>query len=232
MSNTVKIVVNSLFRDLYDKTKKFYEGLPYEQIMVPGENHLYSLDFLKLVILDKKYSDIDYMVYIDEDCIIVDTGALPELIQYTIENQIDCVGMPDGGVVAIRSHNPISINQFFCILNLKKIREKYEADEIMTTVHSSDLEKYTPTDLMRFNYTYDDFEPYYKLFLWMRKKSFSFLYLDAYQYDGDGTTTVLKNHEGKDFAYHTWYGRNWNDPFHRTRIQSVIDHCLKIKNCQ
>lgn len=225
--NKIKIVANSLFNDLYLRTKPFYSSL-YESIVVSGENGLYSLSFLLRMINDEKYADIDYMVYIDEDCIITNPTALSELIQYAIENRIDCVGMPDGGVVSIRSHNPISINQFFCIVNLRKIRENYDHDQILSTVHFSDLEKYTPTHLMRFDYKYDDFEPYYKLFLWMRSHAFNFLYLDAYCLDIDNITTVLKNHKGVDFAYHTWYGRYWeSDQYHRERINTIITMCQK-----
>ena len=54
------------------------------------------------------------------------------------------------------------------------------------------------------------------------------LYLNAYDYPNDDLTTVIKNHEGIDFGYHTWFARGWNG-IHKERILKIIDHCNKIK---
>jgi len=134
-----------------------------------------------------------------------------------------------GGVVPIRQHNPVSINQFFCILNLKKIREQYNLNDIKECVYTEDLRIYTPFNVIKYKYNYDDFEPYYKLFFWMLKNKYKIEYLNAYTYEGDKTTTILKNHLGEDFIYHTWYAREWKNDFHKTRIKKVIDYCNLIK---
>ena len=183
--------------------------------------------FLDYIISDEKFSDIDIMVYIDEDCFIIDEKALLELIEYSIINEYDCVGLPDGGVVPTRKHNPLSINQFFCILNLKEIRKKYNKDDVANTVYTEDLNRITPFNLIKHEYAYDDFEPYYKLFFWMLKLGFKFLYLDGRSYEDDLTTTILKNHNNIEFAYHTWYSRLWKNKFHHERITKIIDHCRK-----
>jgi len=138
--------------------------------------------------------------------------------------------MPDGGVIYHRAHNPVAINQFFCVLNLKRIREKYDVNIVNSVRYTADLEKYTPYNKLKPGSTicYDDFEPYYKLFFWMLKNNFKIEYLDANSFPGDTVTTILKNQNGIDFAYHTWYARGWDNPNHRERIINVINYCKAI----
>jgi hypothetical protein len=171
------------------------------------------------------------MIYIDEDCLIVNNSNLILLINYFIDQKLDCIGVPDGGVINIRSHNPISINQFFCILNLKTIRQKYNENEVLNTIYTDDLKQYTPYHLIKKDciFNYDNFEPYYKLFFWMLKNEYKFEYLDAYSFYDESTTTILKNHLGEDFAYQRWYAREWENEYHKERIKKVIDYCNLIK---
>lgn len=224
--NNIVIITNSLFDDLYRISKSFYDDMLYEKLVISGKNNFYGLNFLNDIIINKMYSNIDIMVYIDEDCFITDIKELNNIIEFFIENDLDCIGMPDGGVVSIRSHNPLSINQFFCILNLKKIRKKYDIDNINKTSFTENLIKYQRYDLLKFNYKYDDFEPYYKLFFWMLNNNFNFLYLDAEVYN-DSITTILKSHNNINFAYHSWYGRKWNESITKNRIINLVNN-LKI----
>ena len=111
-----------------------------------------------------------------------------------------------------------------------------------------DLKKYTPYHLIKKNYanstktkrvikegytpygiSYDNFEPYYSVFFSALRKGIKPLYLDAYDYEGDDFTTVLKNHLGVDFAHHSWFSRSWNDSYHKERIKKLVAHCLRIK---
>lgn len=229
-NDKIKIVSNVLYDDLYKLSRETYEPMAFEKINVSGKSinnmpKLYNFKFLKHIIVNKDLYDFDIMVYIDQDCFIVNQDALLDLINFTIDNDFDCVGMPDGGVCKIRWHNPVAINQFFSIINIKKIRDIYNENDIMTTVFTEDLIKYTPDHLFKSNsgFKYDDFEQNYKLFFWMLKNGFKFYYLDIGDYDGDNITTILKNHKGIDFAYHTWYAREWEDPKHQKRIKGVID---------
>jgi len=228
--NNIKIITNYQYEDLYSYSKNLYKDLEFEKIGILGENNLYSFNFLNYIITDEKYQNIDIMIYIDEDCFVVNNKELLNLLKYFIDNKIDCIGMPDGGVVKTRNHNPVSINQFFCILNLKKIREKYNYDIIKDIVFTHDLKKYTPNHLIKNNnFIYDNFEPYYKIFFWMLKNNYKIEYLDAYEFENDKTTTILKNNLNIDFIYHTWYARKWKDNYHNDRIYNIIKHCNLIK---
>jgi len=230
--NNVKIITNYQSDELYSLSKSFYENVNFEKIGVKGSNDFYSFNFLDNIITDNQYQDIDIMIYIDEDCFITNTDNLMSLLEYFIDQKIDCIGAPDGGVIKIRTHNPISINQFFCILNLKTIRQKYDKNEILKTIYTEDLEQYTPYYLLKKDivFNYDNFEPYYKLFFWMLKNNYKIEYLDAYSFSEETTTTILKNHLHEDFAYHTWYAREWGNDFHKNRIKEVIKYCNLIKN--
>lgn len=248
----IKIVSNSMYDDLYQYSCQFYESLPYEKIKVSGRNMLYNFNFINYVITHPIEFNFDWMIYIDEDCFITDINALLSLLKNQVENNIDCSGMPDGGVISHRFHNPIAINPFFMILNLTSIREKYDFNKVMTMRYDVDLDKYIPQHLIKkdmpyelkfertiakgylpYGVIYDNFEPCYKFYFWLLRNNYNILYLNGYDYSGDDVTTVLQNHEGIDFAYHTWFARNWGEwngqTSHKNRILNIINHCKKIK---
>jgi hypothetical protein len=243
----IKIVSNVINDELYSYSKSFYESMNYEKIVVSGQNKLYNFKFINYVILNKSLFDFDWMVYVDEDCFITNQKALEDLINYQIENNYSCSGMPDGGVIAHRFHNPVAINPFFMIMNINEIRKKYNIDEINKSMYGEDLNKYVPINLIKKEYTYksshdeilklgyspygvvfDNFEPCYGFFFWLLRNNFKILYLDADEHD-DGISTILKNHNDVPFAYHAWYGRLWNDENHKKRILNIINYCNTLK---
>ncbi len=228
----IKIVSNTQHDALYTQSKSFYEMLPFECIAVSGKNGMYSQPFFDHVI--KNLTDTDWMIYIDEDCFITDVGAMLELLFYQIRHNLGFSGMPDGGVISHRFHNPVSINAFFTIVNLKQLRQNYSSFNGRSN-YSADLEKFTPRHLIKDTkkVSYDNFEPYYTTFFYALRKGMAPLYLDAEDTELDEYTTALKNYQGKIFAYHSWYSRSWNDPKNQQRILRVIDHCKETvsKNC-
>lgn len=223
----IAIISNVMHDDLYEHSKFFYNSLPYKKIVVSGKDGMYNFEFLNHVIINSEKYPFDYSIFVDEDCFITNLEAFKNLINYVIKNDIDCIGMPDGGVVPTRIHNPVSINPFFCIMNLKKIRKSYNEDNLPGEHLLDDLKQYTPHHLMKCLYHYDQMEPYYRLFFWMLRNGFKIEYLDAHNFKDDGVTTILKNHEGIDFAYHTWEARKWNT-IQYDRINKVIEYCKKL----
>lgn len=221
--NKIGIICNSQFPDLYKESLSFYSNLPYDKIRVDGSNRFYTIEFILHVIENYKY---DWVILIDEDCFISDTSAMIDLLEYQINNNIDFSGPPDGGVISHRFHNPVSINTFFTILNLKKIRGIYNKNQIINTKYDESLKKFTPSKLLNkdIRFKYDNFEPYYKLFFWMLKNNMKPLYLDIRNYNkqGDNYSTVLKNHKGVEFAYHSWLSRKWVDNNQKNRILNLI----------
>lgn len=170
-------------------------------------------------------SDADIVINIDEDAFIVDNKELLNLLVYFVENNYVNCGMPDGGVVQVRCHNPLVINPFFNIMDLRVLRKDFNLD-IMKRYKVFDpkyIEK-TNQKLMKTDFIYDMFEPYYPFFLWINQ-NYKVLDLDA-RTRSDGFTTTLLNQNQKPFLYHTWYSRSYgNDSFHTERIKNIMEEC-------
>lgn len=229
---TLNIVSNVMHDELYEYSKSFYDSMRYEKTVVSGKNGMYGFEAINHVILNKELYNFDWMVYVDEDCFITDLKALEDLIQYQTNNDYSCSGVPDGGVISHRFHNPIAINPFFMVMNVGEIREKYDAAEVSLSFYAPDLDKYIPTTLMKTesSFAYDNFEYCYNFFFWLLRNNFKILYLDAGEHT-DNLTTIVKNQDGIPFAYHTWFARKWSTrPQNRKRIKSVIEYCNKIKS--
>ena len=222
----IKIIGNYLHKDLYDLSRSFYEFLPYEKIGVLGENDFFAFPFIESLILDTSTYNFDFAVLVDQDCFITNKNAFSDLIDYAISKNIDMIGMPDGGV-SRRIQNPIIINPFLCILNLKSIREKYNHDQVIdSNWNDGELTSFLPIHLMKTNYELADSETYYPIIFWMLRNGYKIEYLDAN--DGLEGSTILKNQNGVEFAYHTWEGRFWNETETHDRIEKVLNYCKSI----
>ena len=130
--------------------------------------------------------------------------------------------MPDGGIVDIRRHNPLVTNPYFNILNVKEIKKKFNLKEIQKNYnqHNPDFEKFTSFDLMKTTYEYDYYEPYNAFFVWLTV-NFKTLFLDA-DVHSDGISTILKDHLGHPFLFHSWYSRFYEiDENHTKRIKDL-----------
>lgn len=186
--------------------------IPGKHVGVAGAD---ALGYLKYIL----GLDADWVVNVDEDAFVVSQSALLELLGYMQENNYDYCGMPDGGLVSIRRHNPTAMNAYFNIFHAAKIKPRL--GEFRAGEHNAGN-----SGRHRFNfanlYAYDDFEPYYPLFFWLLKAGFKPLYLMNAMQDADGITTLLGNHKADLMLKHTWYAREWNGE-HRARIQKVID---------
>ena len=245
--NRICIVSNVMNDDLYEYSKSFYDTIKYSKIVVFGKNGLHNMAFIDHIIKNSLKYNFDWMVYIDEDCFITNLDALNDLIQYQINNNFSCSGVPDGGVISHRFHNPIAINPFFMIMNVADIRKRYNLDEITHSYYASDLDRFIPTDLIKkefiyqsdydktiakgykpFGVVYDNFEACYGFFFWLLRNNFKMLYLDADEYS-DNLTTIVKNQNGVSFVYHTWFARKWHDENNKKRIMKIVDYCNKIK---
>jgi hypothetical protein len=243
----IAVVTNSLNDELCKISQEFYAQLPYKKIVVSGKDGLHNAAFINHVIRNPLKYDFDWMIYVDEDCFITNQQALEDLIQYQIVNNYACSGVPDGGVISHRFHNPIAINPFFMIMNIGEIRKKYNIEEIWSSQYAQDLDRFIPTGLIKkdfiyqsdydktiakgykpFGVIYDNFEACYGFFFWLLRNNFKMLYLAADEYS-DNLTTIVKNQNGVSFVYHTWFARKWHDENNKKRIMKIVDYCNKIK---
>ena len=222
-------------------------------IMVNGMKGLYGYNVFNMLLSDlqiqRKY---DYLVYIDEDCFISDIEEMYETIKKFINDGYWFAGMPDGGVISHRFHNPISINTFFTIFNIKEIKNVYKLNCAKDCMYDESLLQFTPFDLIKsecpdpneervkivinegyipYDVNYDNFEPYYRIFFYLLKNGAKPLYLngdDAPEMDGDGACTKLYGVNNKIFCYHTWFARNYTDS-HNKRIKSIYEKVRKMQ---
>ncbi|MCB0324818.1 MAG: hypothetical protein KDD69_14645 [Bdellovibrionales bacterium] len=198
----VVIATRSLNEELYRLSGELL-GLPFPRYRITGT----TADSYFCVLHEL---DADWVINIDEDAFVTAPDRILALLQYMQEHDYDCCGMPDGGVVDIRFHNPLVPNAFFTIHNVKKVREWFNLDEIYRARYERSLDRHVPTNLLRREqFAFDDFEPYYKYFFWLLHKGARFLYLDAIQWVRDPITTILADHERQPFLMHTWYAREY-----------------------
>lgn len=200
----IEIVTRSMNRKLYYLSQSTVQ-FPYKRIRLKNttsDGYLYKI--LK--------RDVDYLINIDEDAFVYDNERLRGLLNHMIENNIDICGMSDGDLMSIRSCNPLVVNPFFNIIDVRKIKKSL-----------------TPKLIREFKNEFVTgkvlLEPYEPFFVWLNK-NFNVLYLKAEKHN-DGITTILNDHRNNEFLFHTWYSRLYDkDEFHTRRINSVIKECI------
>ncbi len=153
-----------------------------------------------------------WAVMLDEDAFVLDNNRLSELIAWTARSGHAAVGVPDGGVISHRTHNPNGLNLFFNVLNLAAIREVWDARRCRRWVgRGAEMTRaWPPAEVLKPHvpYRFDDYEPYYCFYFWLADVGLSTGYLDARDHS-DGLSTVVLDHNGKPVVIHTWYGREF-----------------------
>ena len=167
--------------------------------------------------------DADWVVNIDEDAFLLSPSALAELIRAMDREGYAACGMPDGGVVRIRYHNPVGCNAFFNIFDLRRVRPIWQDwPRVLRAAWRPEYERLAPTFARRTPYAFDDFQRYYSVFFALLEAGERIMYLDAEEWQ-DGVSTLLKGLEETPLLIHCWYTRNWETSYHtRRRYQSAI----------
>lgn len=216
----VKIYTRSMNIELYRYSQRLID-LPFPRkrvVNADADTYLYNIigDY-----------ECDIAINIDEDAFVIDSQSILELMDQMLKNDVAVAGMPDGGMVTIRSYNPIVVNPFFSILNLTLIRQHYSMKEIIHydyPLHRSMLQSQFPPEKLKFDndgFSIYVYEPFYNLFFYLAEHH-RILYLEAEEWS-DKITTTLLNTSGKPMMYHTWYSRLYDtDTNQRQRITSVI----------
>ncbi len=201
----VVVVTRSVNDALYDLSGELLDP-SIKRIKLQGtdaDNYFYAFNDI----------EADWIINLDEDAFVLDWPRIMGLLEQMKENGYDICGVPDGGVIDHRFHNPISPNPFFSIHHNKLIKEKFDLKEIEKTVFTEDLKRFTPKGLFKENhkYEFDNFEPYYSYFFWLLKTGSRFLYLDAEAWARDEVTTTVLDTEKKPLLLHTWFARDYDN---------------------
>ncbi len=201
----VLIVTRSMNEDLYHLSGEFlqFDGSgPTHRVRL---THTDAAGYFRLL----ADLDADWVVNLDEDAFLLDPPALLALLRHMEEQGYAACGMPDGGVVPIRHHNPVACNAFFNVFDMRQIRPLWaDWDAVTRLRHAPAFEAVVPAWARRGEHAFDDFEPYYGLFYAIVKAGRRILYLDAETWR-DGTTTLVRSPGGHPLLLHAWYARNW-----------------------
>lgn len=230
------IVVTSMNRALR-KLCQLFIPRDFPVFVVDGARGCWGIRAIEYVIDN---APCDRAVLLDEDAFIMDADRLRRLVSWSGRTRTACVGMCDGGVVPIRTYNPNALNPFFNILDLRQIRQQWDANECrsFTGAARNVLELRAPEHVLTpgVSYRFDEFEPYYCFYFWLHAKAFPINWLRA-ETHRDGISTLLHDMEGEPFLLHTWYGRTFGrEPRHTARIVSAAQwvarrNCRSIVNC-
>ena len=219
----IKVFTRSFSLELYIYAAKLFETAEIPVVRLTdktADGYFYAM---------LKDEGCDIAINIDEDAFVVSMDAVLDLADYMLQNNYANCGMPDGGALPIRGHNPIVTNPFFNILHLEKIREQIHS---LKDIKQFDVDAVKEEMIKRFpqevrlvsNYNFDsiDPDPYYPFFLWLAHH-FKTLYLPCSQH-ADGSSTVLYTPDNKELCKHSWYSRFYKvNKFHTRRIERLIN---------
>ena len=165
-----------------------------------------------------------------------------------IEGGYGFAGMPDGGVISHRFHNPVAINPFMAFFDVRQVRAALQSTAETSDRFAPDLVGHWPGQLLRtwdgkishprvqvvvdegyvpYGTALDDFEPYYSLWFRLLRGGLQPLYLDARdapEMDDDGCCTALLGSSGRVMSYHSWFARSYGHDLDQTaRINKVME---------
>lgn len=186
-----------------------------DQYLLNGKNGFYGEKLLNNIFFDKKIQDdYDYLVFIDEDCLVYNIDMIDKIILDMENNNYDIVGMPDGGN-NMRTHRDDVPNLFFTIIKTKKMKNLNKNNFLNYKIPISISNKK--------NVNYDTFEPYYKTLCFLiYELGFNFLKLKENFIISDSATELI--YDNIPFCIHTWYSRKYGiDINTKNRIDSIID---------
>lgn len=239
--NDFCVVTNYQNETLVKMSQESIKYIRCPKYKIKGENGFYGCDFFNHL-LSSSEIDHDYVIYIDEDFFIYNYKPLFKLIKHFVKKDYDFSGVPDGGIIHIRQFNPLFINPFFSLFNLKKIRKFYNphiATKYEVTNEDINLLKENYFDEIKdliekvkepINFDlHSNKEPYYKIFNYLLKNNSKPLYLFAEQYSNllFCTSPIYDN---KALGVHTWYARDYEkDEFQTSRINEIYEKSKKRK---
>jgi hypothetical protein len=169
--------------------------------------------------------DADWAVSIDEDAFLLDPQRLRHLVQVMDQRGYAACGMPDGGAVRIRHHNPAACNALFNVFDLRRVRRVWQDwQKVAAATHRPEYEHLAAPFARRTAFAFDHFERYYGVFFSLHDAGERILFLDAQEWS-DGVSTLLEDASGEPLLIHCWYTRNWASSHHtRQRYRTAIEY--------
>jgi glycosyltransferase involved in cell wall biosynthesis len=216
----VVVATRSMSPELFNLSGEFLAfdaGEPSDRVRVTDSG---PVDYFRRIAT----LDADWVVNIDEDAFLLDPPGLLALIRRMEEGGYAACGMPDGGVVPIRAHNPAACNAFFNAFDLRRCRRAWaDWGRVAGLRHRPEYERFVAPFARQSPLAFDDFEPYYGVFFSLLEAGERILPLEAETWR-DGVSTLVRG-PGGPLLLHAWYARDWaRDSETRRRYERVIAH--------
>lgn len=199
--------------------------LPIEVEKIQGfDDWVGSVKYLEYI-LDL---DAQIVVNIDLDCFIFDWGVVEELIKDMKDSKLNYThcGASDASMEGRANDSWVVMNPFFNVFNLSRtpsINFEKAYHEGYRTDWNKDIEFYLPDYKME-AYKQPFTEPFNGLFNTLYLYGNPLFLKTRLHEDGISVVLIYKN---KEFAYHSWYSREFNfDEFHRNRILKLYQEIL------
>lgn len=219
--SNIAILTTVINFDLYNITSSYFPT-EIKKYVIDGRNGMHGIHSLYYMIKKLKGKGIDWLILADEDVVFKKANVVFSIIQKMKDDDIYVSGIRDGGVIKHRQYNPIMVNTFFTIINLKEILKIWNKKEVKR--HQYILPDEFKIETSHFYELFDMnslYEPYYCFFLWLKRNGKKFLYLEAQMLVDSISNSIL--FMGEEFAYHTWYARSFNvNKKHTERINNVL----------
>ncbi|TBT87412.1 hypothetical protein ET989_03650 [Propioniciclava sinopodophylli] len=180
----VRLATNTQNEALLRRSRLFSEPAFPQFHRVDGSFGAYGLPVFRELLGAGLEGSWDYLLYTDEDNFIVDWPEVQAAFDAFVSGGFGFAGMPDGGVVSHRFHNPIAINPFMAFFDLRQTRHALHKSEESSDRFGPDLIQHWPASLIKqwdgnlphrrirvvveegfvpYGTALDDFEPYYSL---------------------------------------------------------------------
>jgi hypothetical protein len=218
------VVITSTGGELLETTVSFLDDV-WPVYVVDGSEGCYGLPALRHVI---EQVSARWAVLLDVDAFVLDNTRLAGVVSWAAHHGHAAVGVPDGGIISHRTHNPNALNLFFNVLNLDAIRTVWDERACRRWIGrgSAMTRLWPPESLLKpgVAHQFDDYEPYYGFYFWLADVGLSTGYLDARDHS-DGVSTIVLDQEGQPVVIHSWYGREFDlaGPM-RDRILDVVTY--------
>lgn len=172
--------------------------------------------------------DADWIVSIDEGTFLLNPAAILTLIDQMDQDGVAACGMPDGGVIPIRRHNPLACNLMFNIFDMRRVRPVWDNwDQTLQTRMPPNPEKILPALAHQSPYAFDYFETHYSAFFALLRAGEKILYLDAATWN-DGMSTLLSAADHHPLLIHYPFGQLWeHDPETRRRCHHILEFATR-----
>ena len=218
----IAILTTVINFDLYHITAShFPKNIP--KYVIDGRSGMYGIHSLRYMMDKLKNKNIEWLVMADEDVVFVNQQHIYAVIEEMKRTNSIVSGVRDGGVIAHRVFNPLSINTFFAIIHFKEIEQLWDKKEF--NVYDFSLPPYDSNELKKLQGEYNlesRYEPSYPFFYWLQRKNKKILFLDAKMGDDGISNYVLFNNE--PILIHTWYARTFGvNETQTNRISSIIN---------